>query len=187
MCASALGLYLLAAPSVSDASCISLGIENNVLANAGCELGTTNNDFLSSPLQVNKDSMFGFSDWVFAEKVLEDPEEDIDIGLALTGDEISGTWSINDVWATYSHVMLVFKGGGGNIVPSDYVGYLLVNGDTSGTYSTPFSNAINGNPADISHVSGYVRVKPPGEVIPEPASITLVGLLLGALVLRRRR
>jgi hypothetical protein len=186
MCVSALGLFMVVAPSISNASCISLGIENNVLANAGCELGSTNNDFLN-PLQVNLDSMFGFSDWIFAEKVLEDPEEDIDIGLVLTGNEQSGTWSINDVWDTYSHVMLVFKGGGGNIEPSEYVGYLLVNGDTSGTYMTPFSNLNNGNPTDISHVSGYVRVKPPGEIIPEPASISLVGLLLGALALRRWR
>ena len=187
MCASALGLFLVAATSISNASCISLGIENKVLANAGCELGETNNDFLHDPLQVNKDSMFGYTDWHFAEKVLEDPEEYIDIGLVLTGGVQNGTWSINDVWDTYSHVMLVFKGGGGNIEPSKYVGYLLVNGDTSGTYMTPFSNLNNGNPTDISHVSGYVRVKPPGEEIPEPASIALVGLLLGAIAIRRWR
>jgi hypothetical protein len=130
---------------------------------------------------VNEDAMFGYTDWLFAEKVLEDPEQDIDIGLTLTGDEQGGTWSIDDVWDSYSDVMLVFKGGGGNIEPSVYVGYLLVNGDTSGTYTTPFVNGNNGNPTDISHVSAYVRH------VPEPTSIVLVGLsLVGFAAMRRR-
>jgi hypothetical protein len=180
LCASAFGLFMLTMPTVSNASCISLGIENNVLANAGCELGTTGNDFLSSPLQVNQDAMFGFTDWTFAEKVL-DAEEDIDIGLMLTGNTLSGSWSINNVWSSYSHVMLVFKSGGGNISPPLYVGYLLVNGDTTGSYVTPFVNSNSGGPADISHVSAYVRP------MPEPSSIVLLGITLAIAGVFRRR
>lgn len=174
------------AAAIADAqTCASLGIENNVTANAGCQLGTTNNDFLN-PLQVNLDNMFGFNDWIFAEKVIEDPEQVINIGLLLDGganpDDIGpGTWSINNIWGSYQNVMLVFKGGGGNIVPTKYVGYLLVNGDTSGSYFTPFENGNNGNPAEISHVSAYVRV-------PEPTSALLLvaGLgLIGATSVRR--
>jgi hypothetical protein len=179
--ASAFGLSLLAMAATGNASCISLGIENNLVANAGCELGTTNNDSQSDPLQVNLDTMFEYGDWFFAEKVLEDPEQVIDIGLTLTGDEQGGMWSIDDVWGSYSDIMLVFKGGGGNVEPSVYVGYLLVNGDTSGTYTTPFFNDNNGNPTDISHVSAYVRH------MPEPSSIVLVGLsLVGFAAMRRR-
>jgi hypothetical protein len=36
-----------------------------VTGTTGCELGSTNNDYLN-PLQVNLDSMFGFKDRVFA-------------------------------------------------------------------------------------------------------------------------
>jgi hypothetical protein len=171
----------VATAAPGSASCISLGIENNLVANAGCELGTTNNDFLSDPLQVNKDAMFGYTDWLFAEKVLEDPEQDIDIGLVITGDEQGGTWSIDDVWGSYSHIMLVLKGGAGIIEPPVYVGYLLVNGDTSGSYTTPFAIGNNGNPTDISHISAYVRL------VPEPTSIVLVGFsLVGFAAMRRR-
>jgi hypothetical protein len=179
--ASAVGLSLLAVAATGNASCISLGIENNLVANAGCELGTTNNDSQSDPLQVNLDTMFGYDDWLFAEKVLEDPEQVIDIGLTLTGDAESGSWSINDVWDSYSDIMLVFKGGGGNIEPSVYVGYLLVNGDISGSYTTPFVNGNNGNPTDISHVSAYLRH------MPEPSSFVLVGISLVGLAAMRRR
>ena len=36
-----------------------------VTGTTGCELGSTNNDYLN-PLQVNLSSMFDFKDWVFA-------------------------------------------------------------------------------------------------------------------------
>ena len=50
-----------------------LFIGDNVTPNSGCELGSTFNDSLGSDpalLQVNVDTMFGFSDWEFAGKTL---------------------------------------------------------------------------------------------------------------------
>ncbi|QEG34227.1 PEP-CTERM sorting domain-containing protein [Bythopirellula goksoeyrii] len=157
----------------------SAGIANNLTANNGCETGSTNNDN-PIPGQVNADTMFGFSDWVFAEK-FEFPvvDEDIDIGLTITGGDISGTWSINNVWGSFQDIMLILKGGSGNNTQEEYVGYLLVTGDTSGAYTTPFFNANNGNAKEISHVSAYVRG------VPEPATWMLLGLALGTLSLRR--
>ena len=76
--------------------------------------------------------MFGFDDWLFAEKGF-DTEELVGFGLALTGDAISGAWSIDDVWTTLgvTRIMFVFKDGAH--IPDTYVGYLLLTGATSGT------------------------------------------------------
>ena len=157
---------------------------NEVTANAGCALGSTNNDSVS---QVNADSMFGFSDWLFAQK---DDDLDgidsttIDIGLSLIGDTLSGTWSINDIWSLYSDVMLVFKEGNG--IPDTYVGYLLVSGDTAGLYSSPFINPANGNLKNISHVTAYVRGD--GDMmVPEPGTLALLGIGLFGMGLASRR
>jgi hypothetical protein len=57
---------------------------------------------------------------------------------------------------TFDKALLVLKGGSGtNIVPNNYVGYLLVAGvdDTSGTWLSPFLNTNSGNLTDVSHLS----------------------------------
>ena len=182
------GLALALTPFQAQAvPCAIPGLDNGILANDGCQVGSTNNDTLV-PLQVNTDAMFGFSDWVFAEKweFGEGAEEQIDIGLIITGDAQSGTWSINDIWDLVDNVMLVLKGGASdNTSPNMYVGYLLVDGDTSGTYETPFINTRNENPKDISHISAYFRGAQ--EKIPEPTTLGLLGLALAALSIGVRR
>lgn len=162
-------------------------ISDNVTPTTGCEIGSDNNDVLNPP-QVNLDSMFGFSDWIFAEKVLESPEQDHDLGLQVSGGVISGIWSIDDVWTTMgvSDVMLVFKGGNGrNLQPDDYVGYLLAFGATSGAFETPFTNGNAGNPTGISHISAYYRVNI--QQIPEPGLLTLMGFGFAVAARRIRR
>jgi hypothetical protein len=132
--------------------------------------------------------MFGFDDWLFAEKGF-DTEVDVDFGLTLTGDAISGTWTIDDVWTTLgvTEIMFVFKDGAH--IPDTYVGYLLLTGATSGTYMSPFTHSSgSGVPTEISHLSVYYRIgdTPPPDV-PEPSVLALLGLGAAASVRRIRR
>ncbi len=66
-------------------------IAGNLVTNAGCQLGTNNND---SKTQVNADSFFGFSDWVFDAR--DNNLNGVDtgtnsLGFSLLGGLISGT------------------------------------------------------------------------------------------------
>lgn len=175
----------LSGAEAATTSCTSAGfggadISGKVTANAGCAVGSTNNDTLNPTLQVNDDGFFGLTDWQFAGKVIENASG-IDIGLSITGTTLSGTWSIDDVWATYDSIMLVFKDGNG--LPANFVGYLLVSGDTAGNYMTPFSNTINGNPKNISHISAYVSTS----AVPIPAALPLLLTALAGLGFIGRR
>jgi len=157
---------------------------NAVTGTSGCQLGTTNNH---SQAQVNADMMFGFTDWVFDAK-----DDDVDgvnagpnsLGLSLIGGTKNGTWSINsNAFSLFSDILLVFKDGNGR--PPVYVGYLL--SATSGTYMSPFLNANNNNLKGISNVGLYVRG--PQRQVPEPGTLGLLGLAIGAMgfTLRKKK
>ena len=124
--------------------------DQDLLGNAGCELGTEMND---SPIpgQVNDDRLFGIDTWTDLGKVETCSGTDGD--LTVGGDCSTGTWSITStLWDDYTHCMIVLKDG--NATPDTYVGYLLQNGDTSGSLVTPF------DPNEISHFSLYCADTP---------------------------
>jgi hypothetical protein len=165
-----------------------VSISGKVTPSTACEIGSTNNDKLGSDpagFQVNLDEILGFSDWLFAGKGFEG-ETALDTGLTLTGDRISGTWTIDDVWATLgvTHLMFVLKGGNPHS-PGQYVAYMIEAGATSGTYASPFAHFSTGRPTDISHISVYYRIG--DTTIPEPATLALFGLGLAASARRYYR
>jgi hypothetical protein len=145
--------------------------------------------------------MFGFGDWLYAGKDSENGVVDID--FAVSGGLQSGTWSvISTLFSTYTDLMIVTKGANGNNTQVNYVGYLF-NTATDGDYSTPFFNANNNNPKNISHWTAYVRGVignecPPGTTgtppncagtspVPVPAGLPLMLTVLGVGAYMRKR
>jgi hypothetical protein len=177
--AAAFGALLSISSIASAAVCTSAGfggtdISGRVVTNSGCEVGTTNND---STTQVNLDTMNGFSDWSLVS------------ALGEPSNTLSGSWDLGaNFFDTYDRALLVFKDGEG--VPANYVGYLILEANgTSGTWTTPFANATNGVPKDVSHINVYGHrcdglCPDPGpgpSPVPLPAPFLLLGLALGGL------
>ena len=191
--AAAGGIWFgLAAPSDAATTACAGSLQlNGILANVGCEVGSTEND---RPANVNPDNIFGHSDWTFLESVNGDGTPDdvpagTEIGLTLTGNSKGGTWTIDNVWSMYDDIMLVLKDGRG----TTYIGYLLDLFDISGSYASPFPGP-NNNVKDISHISAYGRGDGSGHdntpgPVPLPGAVYLFGTALAGLGLlgRRRR
>lgn len=197
--AALLGASLMVGGAAGAATCdtaYSTAVTGNGSdANSGCFLGSTNNDTLN-PLQVNTDAAFGSKDWAYAGKLLETEDGNVSIGAVL-GDNsgtFDGTWSvIPTLFSMYDELMIVLKGGNGNIDPDTYVAYRITEADgTSGSYVSPFFNVDRktGEPkeqADISHISFYVRGDGVPGAVPLPAGMPLLLAGMGAMALLARR
>ena len=160
----------------------------NVSDSLGCELGSTNNDFLNPVLQVNTDALFGETDWefIFRSGSSQNESQTTIFDLVMYDNEY-GSFSID--WTGWDSLLFVQKDGNGD--PSTYASWLLDPADIDLSYDflTPFTNPINGNYKDISHLTWYGASDGGGgsggtEKIPEPAPLALMGL--GLLVMRRQ-
>lgn len=174
--------YAIAAPMACNPS--------DVTGSIDCAKGSDKNDKWSAVKeQVNEDSMFGFTDWLFLEKydVDDGAEQNVDIGLIVTitpdKDNREGTWDIDD-WlkpdgmTEYANLMIVLKGGTGN-----YAGYLLddVTKPISGEW---FTDSVLD--AGLSHLSIYGQGT--STPVPEPATMLLLGAgLIGLSGFGRKR
>ena len=113
---------------------------------SACEYSdTAKQDFLNtSPITVNSEAFFDFTDWSFGGKIGENA------GYAGKGAGKSGAWDISSVvQSAWDDVMLIFKSGNGTTL----TGYMLKDGVTSGTWNSPFAK-------DVSHISVYYRDVP---------------------------
>ena len=162
---------------------------SDVTGSIKCDYGDDKNDKWSDKTeQVNDDSMFGFTDWLFLEKYDEKDgaEQNVDIGLIVTitpdKDNREGTWDIDD-WlkpdgmTEYENLMIVLKGGKG-----DYAGYLL-DDETQPISGEWFTDKVLD--AGLSHLSIYGQGTTP---ISEPATMLLLGAgLIGLAGFGRKR
>lgn len=143
---------------------------------------------------VNGAEFFGIDDWEFGGK-WDSPAPggsswtDSSILFNFTGGGQTGTFTLVGALGDISDIMLVFKDGG----DTNLVGYMLdLKKTIGGVYNSPFTEPPfvypGTGPRDVSHISVYYREGGGIIIIPEPATLSLVGLsLLAVGAMSRRR
>ena len=186
-CALVCGLaaLVITGPASSD-SCDLSNVTWGGNNSGDCQVGTSGNDFVSSPLQVNQEIFFGYSDWVYLAKYeAEEGTREGPQGSLLTldpemGENPSGTWSFAGT-LNYEDVMIVLKAGNPNS-GGGFEGYLWGGGIPTPTLGTWDSHSAFDK--DLSHLTIYKR----GSVVPIPAAAWLFGsALLGMAGMGYRR
>jgi hypothetical protein len=192
---SSLALSSIAAIGLASAATLTVGnaaqaftvgcptsIANDVTGAVSCGIATANQDSVATnrPLTVNTESFFGKTDWIFGGKLGEG-----NYANAGKGSGQSGTFNLSSILKSpLENVMLVFKSGQNTTL----VGYLLGQGVTSGSWSSPFDSSVFNvpNTRDVSHVSVYYR-EGSSEAVPEPTTMAGIALAGAGLTAYRRR
>lgn len=150
-------------------------------AASACQyLDNPDNNNVANLANINAAGFFGTTDWAVNSGNLQ-----VGPGGA------SGTWAITGAdFANYDY-MIVFKDGN----DTNLIGFLLNELYSNGTWTTPFTEPpfdFNGNSRahDVSHYTIVQREddgEGPGNEIPEPGILGLLGIgLLGYTTARRR-
>lgn len=182
--ALAAGAVLFAQPaSAAVVNCASGSpdVSGSVTPNAGCQFSNSATNDAPRPTVVNTEMFFGHDDWIWdaTDNDVNGVDEGTNsLGLVLTGDTQSGTWSLTGLSSLAGlEVMLIFKDGT-TANPAPLIGYLI--DAVSGSYTSPFFGD-RGQVKDISHVTVYYRV------VPIPGALWLMGAGLAGLSLAGRR
>jgi hypothetical protein len=161
-------------------------VANAVTGDSACQWSTNqpaNNGEATVTTFVNTEQYFGNNDWSFA-------------GSLAIGAGASGSWSLAGFnTSTWDDVMLIFKSADS----SPLIGYLIADGTTSGTWTTPFLDPPfdlpgNSTQQNVSFIRVFFTPGGPGgqpgpePKVPEPATLVLLGVgMIGLFALRRRR
>lgn len=98
------------------------------------------------------------------------------------GGDAGGTWTIHsDFWATYGDAAISMHVGNGGGDPDHFV-WLIVDGETSGTWAYDFKSGGGGG---LSNLQLWGRGE--GTTVPEPGTIALLGIGIVGLSLCRKK
>lgn len=173
--------------------------------NSGCLVGSTTNDKIGAHLRVNRDSLYGVSNWTALRRIdrfgndLGTPLSAVDFSYSpLTKNAgLFGDFAVDDnLFDSYGAYMIVMKSKSANTEPDGYVAYRFTQFDgLTGSLDSPFWNTDKDKQRRSVQFTLYGLALPdsgpapdPGPTpAPLPAGVVLLATGLAGLGIAGRR